>query len=153
MENRPAGLRSPMSEPLHICFLSREYPSETGCGGIGSYTYDMTHGLVAADHRVTVIALAVNAEGITDESVDEHRVQPARIGQPEGVAAIGSSVARFRLGSCAPSQVHSKEGSGRYREIRRIPRGRILCVLASEAAFRNRHTASISVGFSRPKDR
>ena len=41
--------------PLHICYISQEYPAETGWGGVGSYTYEMAHGLVRAGHRVTVI--------------------------------------------------------------------------------------------------
>ncbi len=34
--------------PLHICYISQEYPPETGWGGIGSYTYEMAHALAQA---------------------------------------------------------------------------------------------------------
>jgi glycosyltransferase involved in cell wall biosynthesis len=65
-------------ESLHICFVSQEYPPDTGWGGIGSYTYDMAHALVAAGHRITVIARAVAEERSTeDRGVQVHRVQPA----------------------------------------------------------------------------
>jgi glycogen(starch) synthase len=61
--------------PLHICFVSQEYPPETGWGGIGAYTYEMAHGLVAAGHRVTVISLAVDRETIENTGgVAVHRV-------------------------------------------------------------------------------
>lgn len=73
-----AGLRSPVSPSLHICFVSQEYPPDTGWGGIGSYTYDMAHALVAAGHRVTVIARSDAAEKTSDDSgVQVHRIQPA----------------------------------------------------------------------------
>jgi glycosyltransferase involved in cell wall biosynthesis len=68
---------------MHVCFVSQEYPPDTGWGGIGSYTYDMAHALVAAGHRVTVIARAVaeertGGERIADDNgVQVHRVQPA----------------------------------------------------------------------------
>ncbi len=61
--------------PLHICFVSQEYPPETGWGGIGAYTYEMAHGLAQAGQRVTVIALARNGESVTrGGGVEVHRV-------------------------------------------------------------------------------
>ncbi len=67
-----------MSDPLHICFLSQEYPPDTGWGGIGSYTHDMAHALVKAGHRVTVIARAAGDERIADDQgIEVHRIQPA----------------------------------------------------------------------------
>jgi glycosyltransferase involved in cell wall biosynthesis len=62
---------------LHICYISQEYPPETGWGGIGSYTYEMARALSQAGHRVTVISRAVNSESITSEQgVEVHRVFP-----------------------------------------------------------------------------
>ena len=67
-----------MFDPLHICFLSQEYPPDTGWGGIGSYTYDMAHALIQAGHRVTVIARAADRERIADDQgIAVHRIQPA----------------------------------------------------------------------------
>jgi glycosyltransferase involved in cell wall biosynthesis len=67
-----------VSKPLHVCFLSQEYPPETGWGGIGSYTYDMAHALVAAGHQATVIARAVSEERtVDDQGVTVHRVLPS----------------------------------------------------------------------------
>jgi glycosyltransferase involved in cell wall biosynthesis len=65
---------------LHICYISQEYPPETGWGGIGSYTYEMAHALAGAGHRVTVISRAVNGERITNgDGVEVHRVSPSPV--------------------------------------------------------------------------
>lgn len=62
----------------HICFISQEYPPDTGWGGVGSYTYEMAHALVEAGYRVTVIAGAIKQEQVIDDAgVDVHRVLPA----------------------------------------------------------------------------
>ncbi|TAK34788.1 MAG: glycosyltransferase family 1 protein [Chloroflexota bacterium] len=45
-----------MDSSLSICFVSQEYPEETGWGGIGTYTYEMAHGLAREGHRVVVLA-------------------------------------------------------------------------------------------------
>jgi len=61
---------------LHICYISQEYPPDTGWGGIGSYTYEMAHALVNSGHRVTVISLAVCGEKIdNDNGVIVHRIR------------------------------------------------------------------------------
>ena len=62
---------------MHICFVSQEYPPETGWGGIGAYTYEMARGLAGAGHSVTVISLAVTEETIqTVGGVVVHRILP-----------------------------------------------------------------------------
>lgn len=64
-------------KPLHVCYISQEYPPETGWGGIGSYTYEMAHGLAAVGHQVTVISRAVGEETSTNEDgIQIHRVVP-----------------------------------------------------------------------------
>ncbi|HEY9793574.1 MAG TPA: glycosyltransferase family 4 protein [Candidatus Obscuribacterales bacterium] len=42
---------------LRICLISREYPPETGWGGIGAYTYQHARALKKLGHDVEVIAL------------------------------------------------------------------------------------------------
>jgi glycogen(starch) synthase len=65
-------------KPLHICYISQEYPPETGWGGAGSYTYEMAHALAGDGHRVIVISRAVNRESVTnDGGVEVHRVSPS----------------------------------------------------------------------------
>jgi glycosyltransferase involved in cell wall biosynthesis len=62
---------------LHVCYISQEYPPETGWGGIGSYTYEMAHALANEGHRVTVISRAVDQESVVDDAgVVIHRVAP-----------------------------------------------------------------------------
>lgn len=62
---------------LHICYISQEYPPETGWGGIGSYTYEMAQAMARAGHRVTVISRALNGESVVNEgAVTVHRVRP-----------------------------------------------------------------------------
>lgn len=62
---------------MHICFVSQEYPPETGWGGIGAYTFEMAHCLVAAGHEVSVISLATDGETETDTGgVRVYRVKP-----------------------------------------------------------------------------
>jgi glycosyltransferase involved in cell wall biosynthesis len=64
-------------KPLHICYISQEYPPETGWGGIGSYTYEMAHGLAALGHRVTIISRAVDKETFAeDNGIEIYRVLP-----------------------------------------------------------------------------
>ena len=43
---------------MHICFITQEYPPETGWGGIGAYTHDLARGLVERGQQVSVISLA-----------------------------------------------------------------------------------------------
>lgn len=41
---------------LRICIVSREYPPETLWGGIGTFTYNLAHGLKRIGHDVDVLA-------------------------------------------------------------------------------------------------
>ena len=60
---------------MNICLLSREYPPETGWGGIGTYTYHLAHGLAEKGHQVHVIAQGLEKERVEqDEKVTVHRV-------------------------------------------------------------------------------
>lgn len=62
---------------MHICYISQEYPPETGWGGVGAYTYEMAHALAEAGHRVTVISRAINGESFDRErGVEVHRISP-----------------------------------------------------------------------------
>lgn len=62
---------------LHVCYISQEYPPETGWGGVGAYTYEIAHALADAGNRVTVITRAVNGETVTSErGIEVHRISP-----------------------------------------------------------------------------
>jgi glycogen(starch) synthase len=45
-----------LGRPLRILFVSREYPPETGGGGIGSYVEAMAHVLAARGHEIHVLS-------------------------------------------------------------------------------------------------
>jgi len=64
---------------LSICFVSQEYPEETGWGGIGTYTYEIAHGLARAGHQVTVISRALTDPQQYSEAdgVEVHRILPS----------------------------------------------------------------------------
>ncbi len=63
---------------MHICLISQEYPPDTGWGGIGSYTYEMAHGLAKHGHKVTVISRAITQEKIVENgNVQVHRILPS----------------------------------------------------------------------------
>lgn len=56
----PNSLTLCMANRMRICLLSREYPPDTGWGGVGAYTYQIAHGLVEIGHDVEVVALAAD---------------------------------------------------------------------------------------------
>jgi len=64
---------------LSICFVSQEYPEETGWGGIGTYTYEMAHGLARAGHKAIVVSRALNTRQHYFESdgVEVYRILPS----------------------------------------------------------------------------
>lgn len=51
-----------MHKILNICLVSAEYPPETGFGGIGTYTYQLAHGLAGEGHKVTVVSKSLSKE-------------------------------------------------------------------------------------------
>ena len=56
------------SRRLRILFLSREYPPETGGGGIGSYVHTMAHALAGRGHDVHVLSCVDGQVG--EDSLD-----------------------------------------------------------------------------------
>ena len=62
-------------EPLSVCLVSREYPGETGWGGIGTYTQHLAEGLAGAGHRVHVISESTTRDrSYTENGVYVHRI-------------------------------------------------------------------------------
>ncbi|MCM8773922.1 MAG: glycosyltransferase [Candidatus Omnitrophica bacterium] len=60
---------------LNICFLSREYPPDTGWGGIGTYTYQLARGLVREGYQVHVICQSLDRDKeYVDNGVFVHRI-------------------------------------------------------------------------------
>ncbi len=65
---------------MRIGLLSREYPPQTGWGGIGTYVYFVSHALAQAGHDVRVISRSDKKEEYThtDGNVAIHRVRERR---------------------------------------------------------------------------
>lgn len=62
---------------MRICLISREYPPDTGFGGIATFTKHLAHGLKNLGHEVVVIALAKEtAKTGNDDGIPVHRVEP-----------------------------------------------------------------------------
>lgn len=62
---------------MRICFISREYPPDTGWGGIATFAYHLVHGLQELGHEVEVVSLAKNRNGLQiEDGVRVHRVAP-----------------------------------------------------------------------------
>lgn len=60
---------------MKICLISREYPPETGWGGIGAYTFHLAQGLSGRGHQVHVIAQSFDKDKeYQDKDVFIHRV-------------------------------------------------------------------------------
>lgn len=60
---------------MNICLISKEYPPETGFGGIGTYTYNLAQGLSKRGNSVTVITQALKKEKIyLDGKVKVYRI-------------------------------------------------------------------------------
>lgn len=62
---------------LSLCFVTREYPPETGYGGIGTYYQAVARTLARRGHTVVVLSEALGAESyIESEGVHIYRVRP-----------------------------------------------------------------------------
>ncbi len=62
---------------MRICLISREYPPETGFGGIATFTRHLALGLKASGHDVEVVCLAKEeARTLDDQGIPVHRVLP-----------------------------------------------------------------------------
>ena len=65
---------------MRVCLISREYPPETGFGGIATFVRHLAHGLKELGHEVVVVSLAKEQEKqVDDNGVTVHRVLPFNI--------------------------------------------------------------------------
>ncbi len=62
---------------MRLAFVSREYPPETGWGGIGTYVYHIAHALAAEGHDIHVISRSDRQEEYVrrDGQVTVHRIR------------------------------------------------------------------------------
>jgi glycosyltransferase involved in cell wall biosynthesis len=64
---------------MRICFISREFPPDTGWGGIATFTRHLVHGMKELGHDVEVISMAKDGSPATTtihEGIKVHRVEP-----------------------------------------------------------------------------
>lgn len=77
------GILLPMiiaEKKLKICIVSREYPPETLWGGIGTFTYNLAHGLKNIGHEVDVICLTLGNESRQEDAgITVHRISSPKI--------------------------------------------------------------------------
>lgn len=65
---------------MRICFLSLDYPSATGGGGVGSQVREIARAMVKAGHDASVIALTSGEpREFSDQGVLVHQVRPSNI--------------------------------------------------------------------------
>jgi glycogen(starch) synthase len=87
---------------MRICIISREYPPETGWGGIATFAKHLAHGLTDLGHEVEVISLTLDKpHSIRESGILVHRVQELSVGG--GLTRGGDllSYTRYVLGTSA----------------------------------------------------
>jgi glycogen synthase len=81
--------RATSAGQLNIAVICREYPPETAYGGMATYCYNLTHGLIREGHRVTVISQgrpSINRD--FDGLVEVVRIQPRLRGARRSFEAL-----------------------------------------------------------------
>lgn len=89
---------------LRVCLISREYPPDTGFGGIATFTRHLAHGLKAAGNDVEVVALAKEGKGVEQQDdcgIPVHRVVPLPIGSDLGWSAFCMPYSRYVMRTSA----------------------------------------------------
>ncbi|HEY9793565.1 MAG TPA: glycosyltransferase family 4 protein [Candidatus Obscuribacterales bacterium] len=83
---------------MRICLISREYPPDTGWGGIATFTRHLAHGLHELGHEVHVVSLAEGPpKTVDDEGVRVHRVAPYVVPGDLGAVAMCMPYSRYVL--------------------------------------------------------
>lgn len=98
---------------MRICLISREYPPDTGWGGIGTFAKHLAHGLADLDHTVEVVSLTADdhdvhkTQGTADctgheattivDGIPVHRVSPTLIPGDLGATAMFAPYSRSAL--------------------------------------------------------
>lgn len=73
------------SRKLRICLITREYPPETGWGGIATFSRHLAHGLKELGHNVTVVSLSKDFDKTQDDDgVHVHRIRQESLGSKFG---------------------------------------------------------------------
>jgi glycogen(starch) synthase len=87
---------------MRICLISREYPPDTGYGGIATFTRHLAQGLKEIGNEVVVVSLAEGAaKTVDDEGVTVHRVEPFVIPGDLGAVAMCMPYSRYVMKTTA----------------------------------------------------
>ncbi len=89
---------------MRVCLISREYPPDTGFGGIATFTRHLAHGLKAAGNDVEVVALAKEGNLACEQDdcgIPVHRVVPLSIGSDLGWSAFCMPYSRYVMRTSA----------------------------------------------------
>lgn len=83
---------------MRICLISREYPPETGYGGIATFTRHLAQGLHELGNEIVVVSLAETTPKIVDDNgVTVHRVVPFVIPGDLGAVSMCMPYSRYVL--------------------------------------------------------
>ncbi|HEY9676709.1 MAG TPA: glycosyltransferase family 4 protein [Drouetiella sp.] len=78
--------------------ISREYPPDTGWGGIATFAKHLAHGLRDLGHDIEVVALAEGpAKTVDVEGIRVHRVEPYQVEGDLGAVAMCMPYSRYVL--------------------------------------------------------
>lgn len=87
---------------MRVCLISREYPPDTGWGGIATFTRHLAKGLYELGHEVVVISLAEgSAKVVDDDGITVHRVEPFVVPGDLGAVAMCMPYSRYVLKTTA----------------------------------------------------
>ncbi|MBZ0187353.1 MAG: glycosyltransferase family 4 protein, partial [Candidatus Obscuribacterales bacterium] len=91
---------------MRVCIISREYPPDTGFGGIATFANHLAHGLKDLGHEVIVVSLAKDIpKDVIQNGIPVYRVEAAGITAntqlisryiPYATYALGASSALWR---------------------------------------------------------
>ncbi len=83
---------------MRICLISREYPPDTGWGGIATFSRHLAHGLTELGHDVVVVCLAKDDDKVVDDQgVSVHRVNPSILPGDLGTVSLCMPYSRYVL--------------------------------------------------------
>jgi glycosyltransferase involved in cell wall biosynthesis len=100
---------------MRICLISREYPPDTGWGGIATFARHLAQGLKEIGHEVEVVSLAANEAYVgNDNGIPVHRVTPFSMPGELASVAMAMPYSRYVLrATCALwrkfSELHSNK--------------------------------------------
>ncbi len=87
---------------MRICLISREYPPDTGWGGIATFANHLALGLTALGHEVEVVSLARDgARTVVQDGIRVHRVEPHQIDGDLGATALCMPYSRYVIRTCS----------------------------------------------------